>query len=81
MGLIPSTGSAIAMGRVYKAYTNVAVNTAGNATGSSPHTGSQNIRLSAILGAGATFGAQAAPAGTQISLSATFGGETTPYDY
>ncbi len=67
MGLIPATGSAIAMGKVYTAYTNAAYPTAGGT----------NVRLSATLGA--NYGGKVA--GTQISLSATFGGRTTPYTY
>lgn len=67
MGLIPATGSAIAMGKVYTAYTNAAYPTAGGT----------NVRLSATLGA--SYGGKVA--GTQISLSATFGGRTTPFTY
>ncbi len=67
MGLIPATGSAIAMGKVYTAYTNAAYPTAGGT----------NVRLSATLGA--NYGGKVA--GTQISLSATFGGRTTPFTY
>lgn len=67
MGLIPATGSAIAMGKVYTAYTNAAYPTAGGT----------NVRLSATLGA--SYGGKVA--GTQISLSSTFGGRTTPYTY
>jgi hypothetical protein len=67
VGLIPATGSAIAMGKVYTAYTNAAYPTAGGT----------NVRLSATLGA--SYGGKVA--GTQISLSSTFGGRTTPYTY
>jgi hypothetical protein len=67
VGLIPATGSAIAMGKVYTAYTNAAYPTAGGT----------NVRLSATLGA--NYGGKVA--GTQISLSATFGGRTTPFTY
>jgi len=65
MAILPATGSAVTMGRVNKAYTNVA-----------PSAGA-NIRLSATLGA--NYGGKAA--GTAISLSSTFGGKTTPFDY
>lgn len=72
MAVLPATGSAIAMGRVQQAYNNV---TAG--TGASATAGSTNVRLSASLGA--NYGVVAAT--SQISLSATFGGKTTPYGY
>ena len=72
MGLIPATGSAITFGRVNRAYNNNAPGAAGNAPA-----GGSNIRLSATLGA--NYGVSAA--GTQISLSSTFGGRTTPYIY
>jgi len=65
MALLPATGSEMAIGRVRKAYNNVA-----------PAAG-QNISLSATLGA--SYGGKAA--GTQISLTATFGGKTVPYAY
>jgi len=62
MALLPATGSEIVMGRVRKAYNNVA-----------PSAG-QNITLSGTLG-----GFVGQSAGTQISLSSRFGGQTTPY--
>lgn len=65
MAVLPNTGQAIAMGQVYTAFTNAA------------HTAGTNIRLSATLGA--NYGGKAA--GTQISFSSTFGGQTTPYPY
>lgn len=65
MGVLPATGSAIKMGGVYRAFTNIAP------------TGGLNIRLSATLGN--NYGGKAT--GTQISFSATFGGVTTPFDY
>lgn len=65
MALLPDTGVAITMGRVYTSYTN-----------SAPTAGS-NIRLSATLGA--NYGGKSA--GTTISFSSTFGGKTTPYTY
>ncbi len=55
------------MGKVYTAYTNAAYPTAGGT----------NVRLSATLGA--NYGGKVA--GTQISLSSTFGGRTTPFTY
>jgi hypothetical protein len=67
VGLIPATGSAIAMGKVYTAYTNATYPTAAGT----------NVRLSATLGA--SYGGKVA--GTQISLSSTFGGRTTPFTY
>ena len=63
--VLPATGSAIKMGGVSLAYTNVAP--AANA----------NIKLSA--GLGASYGGKVA--GTQISFSSTFGGKTAPYTY
>lgn len=63
--VLPATGSAIKMGGVKLAYTNVA-----------PATG-QNIALSATLGA--SYGGKVA--GAQISFSSTFGGKTAPYTY
>lgn len=50
----------------------MAVGTGGNAP-----TGTQNVKLSAVLGV--NYGGKTA--GTQISFSATFGGKTTPYTY
>jgi len=72
MAVLPATGSAIAMGRVQQAYNNVAAGTGASATA-----GSTNVRLSASLGA--NYGVISA--GSQISLSSTFGGRTTPYGY
>ena len=65
MSVLPATGSAIKMGGVNQAYTNVAP------------TAGANINLSATLGA--NYGGKAA--GSQISLSSTFGGKTAPYTY
>jgi hypothetical protein len=65
MAILPATGSEMAMGRVKKAYTNVAP------------VANANITLSGTLGA--NYGGKTA--GTQISLTATFGGKTTPYAY
>lgn len=79
MGLIPATGSEIAMGRVNKAFSNWAPGEGNNADGTAkPGTGGgNNIKLSAILGV--SYGSKTN--GQQISLSGTFGGKTTPYDY
>ena len=59
MGIIPATGSEIAMGRVRNAY---------GLSGAA--------RLSADLGP-----QRGITVGTQISLSITFGGQTTPNAY
>jgi len=64
MAVLPATGTEIVMGRVRKAYNNVAASAG------------QNITLSGTLGA---YMGQSA--GTQISLSSRFGGQTTPYAY
>lgn len=63
--VLPATGSAITMGRVYTAYTNTTP-TAGTA-----------VKLSATLGN--SYGGRVT--GTQISFSSTFGGKTAPYTY
>lgn len=63
--VLPATGSAITMGRVYTAYTNT-----------TPTAGT-NVRLSATLGA--SYGGKVA--GAQISFSSTFGGKTAPFTY
>lgn len=62
---IPATGSEIAMGKVYAAF----------AGGPYPPT-TPNISLSNVLGPFASVST-----GTEISLSATFGGKSTPYPY
>lgn len=72
MGTLPGTGQQISMGKVQKAYNNVAPGTGGNAIA-----GSQNVRLSASLGA--NYGGKSA--GAAISFSSTFGGLITPYSY
>ena len=74
MAILPATGSAIAIGKTNQAFTNVVPGTAGDANGVS---GGQNIKLSGVLGA--KFAARST--GTSISLSATFGGRSTPYPY
>ena len=63
--VLPATGSAITMGRVYTAYTNL-----------TPSAGTA-VKLSATLGA--NYGGKVA--GAQISFSSTFGGKTAPYTY
>jgi hypothetical protein len=65
MAILPATGTAISMGRVRKAYTNVTP------------TGGSNVRLNATLGV--SYGGKAANATT--AFSSTFGGKTTPYAY
>jgi hypothetical protein len=74
-GTLPATGSQLSFGRVNQAYTNNTPGAAGNAP-----SGGQNIRLSAVLGANATYGISQA-AGTQILFSATFGGRSYPFTY
>jgi hypothetical protein len=74
-GTLPATGSQLSFGRVNQAYTNNAPGATGNAPA-----GGQNIRLSAVLGANATYGIGQA-AGTQIRFSATFGGRSYPFTY
>jgi hypothetical protein len=64
MAVLPATGSAIKMGGVKQAYSNVAP------------AGGQNISLTGTLGSYISRSA-----GVATSLSATFGGRTTPYTY
>lgn len=81
-GTLPATGSQISFGRVHNAYAHnppTQNRQAGVAPGDAP-TGGFNIKLSAVLGANATYGINQT-AGTQISFSATFGGKTYPYTY
>jgi len=70
--LTPGTGSAIAMGKVQQAFNNVTPGTGGNAP-----TGTQNVKLSAVLGV--NYGGKAA--GQSIPFSATLGGKVTNYNY
>ena len=72
MATLPATGSQIAMGKVQQAYNNVTPGTGGNAPA-----GTQNVKLSAVLGV--TYGGKTA--GAPISFSSTFGGKVTPYPY
>lgn len=72
---LPATGAELTFARVNRAYTNCAIGAAGNAPA-----GGQNIRLSAILGACATYGISQT-AGTQIRFSTTFGGRPNPFTY
>jgi len=76
----PATGSEISFGRLYKAFTNVAVNSPGDADvdGATPYSGSQNIKLSQILG---TYADPPKAQGTEIKFSQTFGGIPTDYTY
>jgi hypothetical protein len=73
MATLPASGAQISFGQVNRAYTNIAPNTAGDAP-----SGGQNIKLSAVLGSRPTYTIGQAT-GTQISLSLTFAGKTTPY--
>jgi len=70
---LPATGAQISFGQVNRAYTNIAPGTTGDAP-----SGGQNIKLSSILGARSTY-TIGQTTGTQISLSLTFGGKTTPF--
>jgi hypothetical protein len=72
---LPATGAELSFARVNRAFTNCAIGAAGNAPA-----GGQNIRLSYILGACATYGISQT-AGTQISFSSKFGGRPNPYTY
>jgi hypothetical protein len=75
-GNLPATGSALSFGRVNQAYTTYAPGAGGNAP-----SGGQNIRLSATLGASATYGSPSKTAGTQISFALHFSGRYYPYTY
>lgn len=77
MGLIPATGTAIAMGRVAQAY--------GLGFGSLPGSAT-NASATALNGVGSTkpikLGAQLSKtSGQQTKLSFDFGGRTTPNNY
>lgn len=74
-GYIPITGQEIAFGKVNRAYTNYARGSPGNAP-----LGGQNIQLSGVLASQAAYGSLQA-AGTQVGISARFGGRFYPYDY
>jgi len=79
MPALPGTGSELSFGRVYKAFTNQAVNSPGNADPSgSVDGGSQNIKLSQILG---SYASPPKTTGAQISFSSTFGGQNAPFTY
>jgi hypothetical protein len=75
-GNLPATGSALSFGRVNQAYTTYAPG-----AGASAPSGGTNIRLSAVLGASATYGSPSKTAGTQISFAAHFSGRFYPYTY
>jgi hypothetical protein len=80
MGILPATGTEIAMGKVYRAF--------GLSPGYPPAAGT-NIGLNSTLGANRqppqAFGTPAQqtaiPANTETKLSEDFGGLTTPNDY
>lgn len=80
MGLIPATGSEIAMGKVYRAF---------GLTASYPPADGSNVGLNDTLGANReppqAFGtpeqSTAIPNDDETSLSEDFGGLTTPEDY
>lgn len=79
MGILPATGTEIAMGKVYRAF---------GLSAGYPPAGGSNIGLNSTLGAnrvppkatGAT-GPSAIAASTQTDLSEDFGGLTTAEDY
>lgn len=81
MGLIPATGSEIAMGKVYRAFglsagyppaagTNIGLN-------NTPSGGGTSIGQNRDLATGATK----VTIGAETKLSVDFGGLTTPQDY
>ena len=76
MATLPATGSQISFGQVNRVFTNNTPGAAGNAP-----SGGQNIKLSAVLGANATYhpSGDTSAAGTAIRFSFTFGGKTGPY--
>ena len=79
---LPATGSQLEFGRVHNAYAHNPPSQnrqAGQQPGNAP-LGGFNIKLSAVLGANATYGINQT-AGTQIKFSATFGGRPYPYIY
>lgn len=83
-GVLPATGSMIAMGRVNRAFTDWIPGTGGDADGGiSPFSGGgKNIKLSATLGSyPAVYGGVNTGAGNKISLSASFAGKSYPYTY
>jgi hypothetical protein len=80
MGLIPATGTEIAMGKVYRAF---------GLTASYPPAAGTDIGLNDTLGAnreppqatGTPAQQTAIPAGDETQLSEDFGGLTTAQDY
>lgn len=80
MGLIPATGTEIAMGKVYRAF---------GLTAAYPPAAGTDIGLNDTLGAnreppqatGTAAQQTAIPAGDETSLSEDFGGLTTAEDY
>jgi len=76
---IPNTGSTITMGKVYDAYTSSTI-TMGKVcdayTSATPPSGYPPISLNGTLGSKIGIAS-----GATTSLSASFGGRTTPYPY
>lgn len=77
MGILPATGTEIAIGKVWKAMTNI-----------NPTSG-LNLGLNSTLGfnrqppqvSGTTAQQTSIPNGAETQLSEDFGGLTTPHDY
>lgn len=67
MGTLPATGTAISMGRMGKAYNNVAAGSQSVSVGNSA-----TLKLNAQIGRGAT---------TSTAISSVFGGRSTPFTY
>jgi hypothetical protein len=80
MGLLPATGTEIAMGKVYRAF---------GLSAAYPPADGTDIGLNSTLGAnreppqafGTPESSSAIPSGEETSLSEDFGGLTTPEDY
>jgi hypothetical protein len=80
MGLLPATGTEIAMGKVYRAF---------GLSASYPPAANTDIGLNSTLGAnreppqafGTPAQSTAIPSGDETKLSEDFGGLTTPEDY
>ncbi len=81
MGILPATGTEIAMGKVHRAF--------GLSAGYPPDVSGKGIRLNVTLGglreppqASGTIAQQTSiPPGTETKLSEDFGGLTTAEDY
>jgi hypothetical protein len=78
MAILPGTGAQMSFGQVNQAFAPPGTRTPGSA-GNAP-SGGQNISLSSVLGANPVYGVLQST-GTQISLTVTFGGRSTPYSY